>query len=95
MSTTNYLLYIKDLALPQIRTILERHDELVIELRVEAREPCIESRGPCHIARPCGVVGSALQFASEAGLGLPCSGVMGIYVALHNRRAYIIVKGDY
>ncbi len=95
MSITNYLLHIKDLARPPIRTILKRHDELVIEFRVEARDPCIESRGPCHIAFPCGVVGSALQFASEASLGLPCVGVMGIYVALHHKRAYIIGEGDY
>jgi len=95
MSTTNYLLYFKDLSRPQIRTILKRHDELVIEFRVEGREPCIEGRGSCHIARPCCVVGSALQFASEASLGLPCSWVMGIYVAVHHRRAYIIGEGDY
>ena len=78
-----------------LRTILKRHDELVIELWLEGRDPCIESGGPCHIARPCCVVGSALQFTFEAGLGLPCSGVTGIYVALHHRRAYILGEGDY
>jgi hypothetical protein len=47
-----------------LRTILKRHDALVIELRVEGRDPCIEGRGSCQMAFPRCVVGGALQSVS-------------------------------